>query len=288
MNRGIEGLDIFFDNKSKVYFIECLKELSRKLKIRIFAYCLMDNHYHLILQNSSGKLSDFMRQLNGKYGIYYRKRKGGKGYVFQSRFKSTLIENNDYLLMSILYVLLNPVRANITMDPYEYRWSSIDFYFSNTRTSFIDNEFIEELIGRKHELNRLLDEWTNKKLPIKTTRIGDVIGSDEYMLESLKKFDRREKKDMSLRMRIDETPFKDLKQIIVEFEAKRGIKIDDLNLDTFYGKRVRGELLVFLKDSGGLTYKQIMEIPIFKSLKYSSLGHLYKRAKERKVNNVKN
>jgi len=58
------------------------------------------------------------------------------------------------------------------------------------------------------------------------------------MLESLKKFNRRGRKDMSPRMRIDETPFKDLKQIIVEFEAKRGIKIEDLNLDTFYGKRM--------------------------------------------------
>jgi REP element-mobilizing transposase RayT len=58
-------------------------------------------------------MSDFLGQLNGLYGMYYRKEEGGKGYVFQSKFKSTLIENDSYLSQSLLYLLLNPVRAGI-------------------------------------------------------------------------------------------------------------------------------------------------------------------------------
>ncbi len=61
MNRGAEGRSIFPDDKSKEYFLRLLVKKRKKLKIRLFAYCIMDNHYHLILQNSSGRLSDFVR-----------------------------------------------------------------------------------------------------------------------------------------------------------------------------------------------------------------------------------
>ena len=66
-----------------------------------------------MLENSNERMSDFLGQLNGLYGMYYRKVEGGKGYMFQSRFKSTLIENDSYLIQSLLYLLLNPVRAGI-------------------------------------------------------------------------------------------------------------------------------------------------------------------------------
>jgi len=82
MNRGIRGIDIFSDMKLRDDFI---KLLGGKLKIKLLAYCLMNNHYHLILQNSSDKLSEFMKELNGHYGIIYSKKVGNKGYVFQGR-----------------------------------------------------------------------------------------------------------------------------------------------------------------------------------------------------------
>jgi hypothetical protein len=89
----------------------------------------MGNHFHLVLENTSGKMSDFMRQLNGHYAMNYRKIMGGQRYVFQNRFKSTLIENDSYLLTSIAYTLLNPVRARL-VDRYDgYVWSSANDYF---------------------------------------------------------------------------------------------------------------------------------------------------------------
>lgn len=141
MNRGIQGEEIFSDGRAKVYFLEIMEEKSENLKMRIFAYCLMDNHYHLILRNSSGRLSEFMKQLNGQYGIYYRKKKGGRGYVFQNRFKSTLIQKDKYLKMAILYVLLNPVRGRIVEFPWQYRWSRIGEYCRQEKSLF--SEVIE-------------------------------------------------------------------------------------------------------------------------------------------------
>ena len=62
-----------------------------------------------------------MRQLNGQYGINYRKKKGGRGYVFQDRYKSALIQDDPYLPMSIVYVILNPLRAGLVDNPYDYK-----------------------------------------------------------------------------------------------------------------------------------------------------------------------
>jgi REP element-mobilizing transposase RayT len=96
MNRGHGGEKIFSGSGLKKVFIDILAETSRKLKIKIIAYCLLDNHYHLVVENSSGRLSEFFKHLNGRYGMHYRKKKGGKGYVFQSRFSHTIVTLDSF------------------------------------------------------------------------------------------------------------------------------------------------------------------------------------------------
>ena len=281
MNRGIRGEEIFPDDRAKLYFLKTIEEKTRDLKIKIFAYCLMDNHYHLILQNSSGRLSEFMKQLNGQYAIYYRKRKGGRGYVFQNRFKSTLIQEDRYLKMTILYVLLNPVRGEIARFPWEYRWSSIGEYYTGEDSLFVDNEFVEGLFKTREDLKKLLIEWTGDDLPIRRTRFGDILGEDRFIKQSIKKFDRRKRECTSYKMRRDECSFKSIKDVIKEFEDKRGVRIGEIKLNNHQGKALRAELLVSLKDEAGLTYSKIIQHPLFQLLKYSSLGQLYKRTKAR-------
>ncbi|MCK4420211.1 transposase [candidate division WOR-3 bacterium] len=281
MNKGIEGKDIFFDENAIVYFLESMKEKSNKLKMRILAYCIMPNHFHLIVQNSSGKLSAFMKQLNGQYGMYYRKKKGGRGHVFQGRFKSTLIQEDTYMRMVIIYVLLNPVRKGIVSAPRGYRWSSIGEYYSEEDSPFVDNKFLEGMFNSEEEMYKLLNEWKQKDLPIRKTRIGDILGEDVFIKESIKRFDRRRKRTKSRNMRLGDYRFRSFEEIIKEFEEEKGIKLNKISLNTHKGKQLRGELLVLLKDEGGLTYSEIVRTPVFQSLKYSSLGKLYKRALKR-------
>jgi REP element-mobilizing transposase RayT len=280
ISRGIKGEDIFFDDRAKSYFLKALKGKSTNNRIRIFAYCIMDNHYHLILQNSSDKLSDLMRQLNGQYGIYYRKRTGGRGYVFQDRFKSTLIQEDRYLEMVIIYVLLNPVRGGVTEDPWDYKWSSIYDYFNDEDDSFIDNKFVEGLFRKKSVLDNLLVQWSGKDLPIKKTRVGDVLGEDKFIEKAMEKFDRRKKKGESRRMRRFEYELDPVKRVIEDFEKEKGVKIEGINIKSNEGKSLRNELLVLLKDRSGLTYSEVIQYLPFQKLKYSSLGQLYKRTKE--------
>jgi REP element-mobilizing transposase RayT len=169
MNRGYDGNDIFKDSISKDHFLNYLESASKKLKIRLFAYCIMRNHYHLVLENTTGKLSEFSKLLNGNYGMYYRKRYGGKGYVFQGRFKSTIIENDAYLIQSIAYLLENPVRAGIVSNAEDYTWSSAACYFTKKKPAIVDAEFVNELFGTKEVLFNSVDSMGKKELSIQTT-----------------------------------------------------------------------------------------------------------------------
>ena len=281
MNRGIEGKDIFPDGKSKDYFLRLLNEKRKLLKIRIFAYCIMDNHYHLVLQNSSGKLSDFMRNLNGQYGMNYRKKNGGRGHVFQDRYKSTLVQEDPYLQISIVYVLLNPVRAKIVDNPYNYRWSSISEYFTENNDKIVENDYVEKLLQNRKVFENLLKEWSDKELPIEKTRYGKIIGREDFEQDAMKKFNRRERKGYSKRMRKGDYIFKSPEEVIEEFEQEKTIRIDNIRVDTSEGKKLRSELMIRLKDIAGLKSKEIMKYSPFRPLKYSSLGKLYKRAKDR-------
>lgn len=283
MNRGVLGTNIFSDDKSKDYFLGIIREKSRLKRVKILVYCIMDNHYHLIIEDSSGRLTEFMREINGNYGMYYRKRFGGRGYVFHDRYKSILIQGDIYLKMATVYVLLNPLRAGIVRNPYEYTWSSINEYFTGGKSEIIDNIFIEEIFGSRKNFNDFVNEWGYKDLPIKKTRLGDMLGRDEFISMAFKRFDRRKKDGESKRMRKKDYTFEPSEKVIERFERKYGVKIGKIDVNNKEGKNLRNELLISLKERAGLDYKGIIKYKPFRSLKYSSLGQLYRRAKnERK------
>ncbi len=285
MNRGINDEYIFESPALKEIFLNLLEEKSRILKIRIFAYCVMGNHFHLILENTSGRFSDFLKQVSSQYAMCYRKKTGGKGYVFQGRFNSTLIENDSYLISSIIYTLLNPVRAGLVKEYNEYTWSSANAYFiegkGKQKPGIIDVDFVEGLFGSKEELTNQINLNIRKELPEFDSKFGMILGSRNFLAEAEKKFDRRKKPDAVKRKRVDDRYFEPVEKVIYEFEKKNGVEIETIRTDTHHGKRLRGELLVLLKDMAGLKYREIIEFPCFDNLQYSSLGDLYKSTKKR-------
>ena len=282
MNRGYDGNDIFFGNQNKSQFLDYLEGTSKQMMIRLFAYCVLDNHYHLVLENSSGRMSDFLRLLNGQYGMYYRKMYGGKGYVFQSRYKSTLIENDGYLIKSIDYLLQNPVRARIVANAEDYIWSSVGYYFSNQKTTIVDAEFVNQLFGSKDCLLGELASLDKKELPVKITKHGQVLGSENFLKLALKKHNRRQiPTDQSLGVqRKDDRYFDAVEKVLWEFKNIYGVNFDEIDTGTWTGKRLRGKLLVLLKDKGGLKYREISELSIFNNLSFASLRDLYRRTKK--------
>jgi len=280
VNRGHGGLPIFSDKEDKAVFLQIMDEAARVYRIRIFAYCIMDSHYHLVLQNSSGRMSEFFKKLNGHYGTLYRKQHSGAGYVFQNRYRSRIIQDDSYLIQVIGYVLNNPVRAGLVKDFLDYPWSSAAHYFRRGRNPYLNNEFVESLYGSFTDMLRQVRGVTMENLPSINTRYGEIIGGPGFVLESLERFDRRQPGErVEEYQRIDDHNYDPVEKVFYEFHRKYGIKPSDLDTRGSGGKRLRGILLVYLRERAGLTYREISRIPIFRDLKSSSLGWVYKKAK---------
>lgn len=123
-SRGNAKEDIFSDDEDRNIFLDILALIKERLNWFCHAYCLMDNHYHLIIETPEGNLSKGMRQLNGVYTQRFNKRHNRVGHVFQGRYKSIVVDKENYLLEVSRYVVLNPVRAKAVEKPEEWKWSS--------------------------------------------------------------------------------------------------------------------------------------------------------------------
>ena len=123
-SRGDARESIFITDTDCSLFLDILKKTRERFNWLCHAYCLMGNHYHLVIETPDGNLSKGMRQLNGVYTQSFNKRHQRVGHVFQGRYKAILIEKESYLLQVSRYVVLNPVRAKIVGSPEEWEWSS--------------------------------------------------------------------------------------------------------------------------------------------------------------------
>lgn len=126
IQRGHNRQVIFAQNADFQKYIENIQELKIKFGIKVFAYCLMTNHIHLLLQPGEdiSKLPIFMKTLAGRTTRYFNLLEGRSGTLWESRYKSSPVQKDLYLLACCRYIELNPVRAGITTDPAAYPWSS--------------------------------------------------------------------------------------------------------------------------------------------------------------------
>ena len=275
----MDGKSIFRGDSSKAKFLEILYEKLEGLKIRLFTYCIMDNHYHLVMVNSNGRMGDFMRSVNGQFGLFYRKQTGGRGYVFQERFKSILIQNNSFLKVAIAYVLRNPVRAQIVTTFNQYKWSSGQYYYSEKDHSLLDIDFVEDLYEDFDQLEMLTNSDKYDELPVFKTKYGEILGRENFINVAQKKFNRREAMNSAERRRKEDMHFEPIAKIYQEFEKIHKIHLEEIDFGTYEGKRLRGKLLVLLKDLGGLKYSEIIKLDPFSDLQLNSLGSIYQNAK---------
>jgi len=157
MNRGRRSESIFSDNQDYEYFIDLLIETSELWNVHIAAYCLMKNHYHLLLQTPEGNISRCMRHLNGIYTQQFNRRHGYDGPIFRGRYKSILVSDDNYLLQLVRYIHKNPVKAGIVESIKEYPWSSYRGYLSFAKKwNWLFKDHIFEMITSKKQ-GRLKD-----------------------------------------------------------------------------------------------------------------------------------
>jgi putative transposase len=123
-SRGNRQAHIYHSNEDRKIFLDILGKTVKRYNWICYGYCLMDNHYHLLIETVDANLSLGMRQLNGMYTQYNNRRHGKVGHVFQGRYKSILVEKDSHLLELCRYIVLNPVKSKMTDHPGKWQWSS--------------------------------------------------------------------------------------------------------------------------------------------------------------------
>ena len=123
-SRGNEKKAVYKDDQDRDAFLRTLQQVNKRYHWICHAYCLMDNHYHLVIETPDGNLSFGMRQLNGVYTQLFNARRQRSGHLLQGRYKAILIQKDTHLLEVCRYVVLNPVRAGLKKRPEDWKWSS--------------------------------------------------------------------------------------------------------------------------------------------------------------------
>ncbi len=204
--RGIGKQILFEDEKDYLYYISLLERYSEETKVGICGYCLMDNHVHLLTHDVDANISLFMKKMGVSYAGYYNRRYKRTGHLFQDRYKSQIINDENYYRMVLRYIFCNPEKAGIC-GAEEYRWSS--YWFYGECDSFIDQELTLKLFRNKEGYRHFVmkenddeyldcfrfdreqgDEWAKKVLQ-KTLKISsgtEIQGYDRKKRdEALKK-----------------------------------------------------------------------------------------------------
>ena len=127
ISRGIDKMTIFAEDDDCIFFLNRMKKISNDEGVEVHCYCLMGNHYHLLVKTKNQESpAMFMKRLNTSYAMYFNRKYERVGPLFQDRFKSECIEDDEYYMTVFRYILRNPVKAGVVGDPFEYRWSSAE------------------------------------------------------------------------------------------------------------------------------------------------------------------
>lgn len=172
--RGSEKRNIFIDRADRERFLNRLKEYKDRHRVSVLCYCLMPNHYHLLVkQLSSESISKFISRLNLAYAMYFNKRYERVGPLFQGRFKAKNVDKDEYIVHLSRYIHLNSLAVNSDFE--NYPWSSISYYLKRNDVDFIDTSMILSYFSRKDasaDYLNFMREEDNKKLKMK---IEDLI-----------------------------------------------------------------------------------------------------------------
>lgn len=220
MMRG-EGRQIIFEsNDDRLCFLRMLARAQEKCGAHVYAWCLMDNHVHMLLKVPFSRLAKLMQILMSGYATYYNSIHDHVGHLFAGRYKSEPIDSDEYLMTVVRYIHQNPVKGGMSASC-DYRWSSYQSYISGTGKT--NTEFVLAVFG----------------------------GLDEFV--AFHEHDSRGRPLHELAMAGGVVPFKDEKAYAVAAEALDGMRLSDVKA---LGREERDEALMRLR-TAGLTVRQI-------------------------------
>ena len=167
MLRGINQQQIFEDSEDCDKFIQILQECKAVSGFKLFAYCLMGNHIHLLIKPEKEPLEQVFKRIGGRYVYWYNVKYQRVGHLFQDRFKSEPVEDDSYFLTVIRYIHQNPVKAGLCKNIKDYKYSSYAEYVSNSW--IIDTDFVFDMISNKE-----FERYNNENNADKCLEISDA------------------------------------------------------------------------------------------------------------------
>jgi REP element-mobilizing transposase RayT len=187
--RGNEKRNIFNTDSDRRKFLACLKELITRYHIKVHTYCLMNNHYHLVIETPEGNLTKVMHTLNSSYTAYFNATHKRRGHLFQGRYKAILVQADEYLHHLSRYIHVNPVRAKVAKEPHQYPWSSYRDFIGKRQTSeLINTKFILSVFDKERNraqrlYRRFVEEATDKEANNlrENIRSGFILGDSKFL-----------------------------------------------------------------------------------------------------------
>jgi putative transposase len=261
-SRGDRQEDIYIDDIDRSNFLTLLAQVSKDYNWLIHAYCLMGNHYHLLVETPDGNLSKGMRQLNGVYTQLTNRYHGKVGHVFQGRYKAILVQKENYLLELARYIVLNPVRARMVREAKDWPWSS----YRQTAGILGDDlllttEWLLSVFSKKRgtaqkKYIEFVSQGKNQPSPWESLQNQVFLGDKAYVSQIMSNIDQD----------------KDLSEIPT---SQRKEKAKELQ---WYEQQAasRNDAIKRSYESGGYTMK---EIGAYYNLHYSRVSRIIRRAK---------
>lgn len=188
MNRGRRSEEIFVDDTDRREFIKLLQETVAGWNLQVSAYCLMPNHYHLLVQTPDGNLGRCMRHLSGVYTQRFNRRHKKEGQLFRGRYKAVLVEADSHLLEVLRYIHRNPIEAGIVESLADYPWSSHQGYRSAARKwQWLHKApLLSMLSDKKTKRKDIYLDFVGKGAPEEISRfyslknLPSILGSDSF------------------------------------------------------------------------------------------------------------
>ncbi len=143
-NRGNRRTPLFLDHKDYSKYLSIVEDTKVKFPFVLHAYCLKDDHFHLLIETKTDPISKIMHRLNSVYAMYFNRKYGEEGHVFQSRFRSKMILTPNQFIFISRYIHLIPFYHSTPISPFEYLWSSCRSYIFNEENHFIQKESTEQ------------------------------------------------------------------------------------------------------------------------------------------------
>ncbi len=235
MTRGNDKMKIFIDKEDREKYLDILLEKKDGSSYCLYAYCIMNNHSHLIIKEEKDSLSNIMKKINISYATYFNKKYDRIGHVFQDRYRSEPIEDDRYLLTAIRYIHNNPVKANIVKNCEDYPWSSYNHYIGK----YQDDELIE----------------TDFVLSIFSENLSNSI-------KNFKDFSNMENDDIFIDVIKEEKPsiigYNDTKAYINKYLEYENLKLEDLKKKEV--KKKRDKLILYLRENSNLSIRDIAQL----------------------------